>query len=146
MRVPSSMTVHVQPCMAGPRTCTLPLTASNHAQLGPSTSFCHCTSAPLCSSVNLPLPSSRLHACMMAARVSIHAWPDSAHAHASVRAHLQPCMACSHASPAMHGSTAHVHQCEPASSHAWLARARLQPCMARRRTCISERPLPAMHG
>ena len=39
-----------------------------------------------------------------------------------------------------------MQQCEPASSRAWLDRARLQPHMAGRRTCISARPPPAMHG
>ena len=55
-------------------------------------------------------------------------------------------MARSRASPAMHGRTAHVHQCEPASSRAWHARARHQPRMAGRRTCMSASPPPAMHG
>ena len=55
-------------------------------------------------------------------------------------------LAYSRASPATHGQTAHMHQCEPASSHAWLDRARRQPCMAGRRTCISVSPPPAMHG
>lgn len=41
-----------------------------------------------------------------------------------------------------------MQQCEPASSRAWLDRARLQPHMAGRRSCISVRPppAPAMHG
>ena len=41
---------------------------------------------------------------------------------------------------------ARMHQCELASSHAWLDRARLQLCMAGRRTCISVSPPPAVHG
>ena len=146
----------MQPCMACSRAspsihgwtahmhlCT---PASNHAWLEGA----HTSVTP---------PPPAMHGLL--ARVSIHAWLDRTCA--SMRAHHQPCMACAHASPSMHGWTAHlhqcepipqpcmaclraspsmhgstarVHQCEPAPSHAWLARARLHPCMARRRMCI----------
>ena len=68
------------------------------------------------------------------ARVSIHTWLDGAHA--SVYARLQPRMA---------GRCAHISDPTP-PSHAWLARARLHPCMARPHMCINAGPPPAMHG
>jgi hypothetical protein len=46
----------------------------------------------------------------------------------------------------MHGWTVHMHQCTPASSHAWLGGSHLRPCMAGQCTCISVSPPPAIHG
>ena len=74
------------------------------------------------------------------ARVSIHTWLDGAHA-SGAHAWLDGSHLSSHAW--LEGGT---HQCEPNSSHAWPARARLHPYMAGRRLCISVRPPLAMHA
>jgi hypothetical protein len=107
------------------------------------------------------------HAWLDGSHLSSHTWLEGAHT--SVRGRLQPCMARLRASSSIHGWTAHMHQahmhgstarislamhgwkvrthqCEPNSSHAWPARARLHPYMAGRRLCISVRPPLAMHA
>ena len=88
-------------------------------------------------------PPPAVHA--LTARVSSHAWLDGAHT--SVRARLQPCMACSRASPVMHGWTDYMHQWESASTamHGLLARVAIHTWLDGH-TCISVSPPPAMCG
>ena len=88
-------------------------------------------------------PPPAVHA--LTARVSSHAWLDGAHT--SVRARLQPCMACSRASPVMHGWTDYMHQWESASTamHGLLARVAIHTWLDGH-TCISVSPPPAMRG
>ena len=167
----------LHPCMAGRRTCINASPPPSHAWLARARVHPCMARRRVCINASPPpsmhglrahvsihawldsaLASMRAHPLAMhglLTHVSIHAWLDSACA--SMRAHPQPCMACAHTSPSMHGWAAHLHQCEPTplamhgllarvSIHAWLdgacasMRAHPHPCMACAHT------YPSMHG
>ena len=129
-------TAHVHPCI-GMRTLWASWVRSSHAWLAHTRLHPYMAGRRTCIDATPPpshawLAHTRLHPCMAGRRTCIDATPPP-----------HPCMACSRASPSMHGSTAHVHQCEPTTSHAWLAHTRLHPCMAGRHTCINASPSPS---